>query len=92
MKLFKNYQAIRLLLLFLFLSTAGFSQNYLSKQITSHQGLPNNDVCSILKDKENRLWVGTNNGLAMFTGKTTKIFKKKDGLAHTLVGLWFKTK
>lgn len=82
MKLFKNYQAIRLLLLFLFLSTAGFSQNYLSKQITSHQGLPNNDVCSILKDKENRLWVGTNNGLAMFTGKTTKIFKKKDGLAH----------
>ena len=82
MKLFKNYQAIRLLLLFLFLYTAGFSQNYLSKQITTNQGLPNNDVCSILKDKENRLWVGTNNGLALFTGKASKIFKKKDGLAH----------
>lgn len=82
MKLFKNYQVNRLVLLFLFLSTAGFSQNYLSKQITTNQGLPNNDVCSILKDKENRLWIGTSNGLALLTGKTTKIFKKKDGLAH----------
>lgn len=82
MKSFKNYQTIRLLLLFLFFSTAGFSQNYLSKQITTHQGLPDNDVCSILKDKENRLWVGTTNGLALLSGKATKIFKKKDGLAH----------
>ena len=82
MKLFKNYQAIRLLLSFLFLSTAGFSQNYLSKQLTTNQGLPDNDVCSILKDTENNLWVGTSNGLALITGKTTKIFKKKDGLAH----------
>jgi hypothetical protein len=82
MKLLKNYQVNRLVLLFLFLSTAGFSQNYLSKQITTNQGLPDNDVCSILKDKENRLWIGTSNGLALLTGKTTKIFKKKDGLAH----------
>ena len=77
MKLLKNYQVNRLVLLFLFLSTAGFSQNYLSKQITTNQGLPDNDVCSILKDKENRLWIGTSNGLALLTGKTTKIFKKK---------------
>jgi hypothetical protein len=82
MKLFKNYQAIRLLLLFLFFSTAGFSQNYLSKQITTHQGLPDNNVCSILKDKDNRLWIGTHNGLALLKGKSIQIFKKNDGLAH----------
>lgn len=81
MMLFINYRVSKFLLLLLFFATAQ-SQNYLSTQLSTNQGLPDNNVCSILKDKENRLWVGTNNGLALLQGKSIQIFKKIDGLAH----------
>jgi hypothetical protein len=82
MKLFKKLQINNIVLLFCLFSLTGFSQNYLSKQITTHQGLPDNNVCSIFKDKDKQLWVGTQNGLALFKGKSVQVFKKKDGLAH----------
>jgi hypothetical protein len=82
MRLFKKLQINNIVLLFCLFSLTGFSQNYLSKQITTHQGLPDNNVCSIFKDKDKQLWVGTENGLALFKGKSIQIFKKKDGLAH----------
>lgn len=81
MMLFINYRVSKFLLLLLFFATAQ-SQNYLSTQFSTNQGLPDNNVCSILKDKENRLWVGTNNGLALLKGKSIQIFKKNNGLAH----------
>jgi hypothetical protein len=82
MRLFKKLQINNSVLLFCLFSLTGFSQNYLSKQITTHQGLPDNNVCSIFKDKDKQLWVGTQNGLALFKGKSVQVFKKKDGLAH----------
>jgi hypothetical protein len=82
MRLFKKLQINNVVLLFCLFSLTGFSQNYLSKQITTHQGLPDNNVCSIFKDKDKQLWVGTQNGLTLFKGKSVQIFKKKDGLAH----------
>jgi len=82
MKLFKKYLINNLFIFFWSFPFIVNSQNYLSKQFTTHQGLPDNNVCSILKDKDNQLWVGTDNGLALFKGKSVQIFKKKDGLAH----------
>lgn len=82
MMLFKKLQINNVILLFCLFSLTGFSQNYLSKQITTHQGLPDNNVCSLFKDKDKQLWVGTQNGLALLKGKSIQIFKKKDGLAH----------
>ncbi len=82
MRLFKKLQINNILLLFCLFSIKGFSQNYLSKKISTHQGLPDNNVCSIFKDKYKQLWVGTQNGLALFKGKSVQVFKKKDGLAH----------
>lgn len=80
--LYKNWQIIKLYLLLLLFPGNLLAQNYISKQITTSDGLPDNNVCSILKDKSNNLWVGTNNGLALFKNKKVKIFKKKNGLAH----------
>lgn len=82
MKLFKKYQLRNIVFFFFFFIQIGIGQNYLSKQFTTYQGLPDNNICSIFKDKDNQLWVGTNNGLALFRGKSIQIFKKKDGLAH----------
>ena len=81
MMLYVNYRVSKFLFALLFFAT-GYSQNYITSQFSTNQGLPDNNVYSIFKDKENRLWVGTNNGLALFKGKSIQIFKKKDGLAH----------
>ncbi len=80
--LFKKYLINNLFILFWLFTLIGNSQNYLSKQYTTHQGLPDNNVCSILKDNDNRLWIGTYNGLALLKGKSIQIFKKNNGLAH----------
>lgn len=80
--LYKNWQIIKLYLLLLLFPGNLLAQNYISKQITTSDGLPDNNVCAILKDKSNNLWVGTNNGLALLKNKTVTIYKKKDGLAH----------
>lgn len=82
MRLFKKLQINNILLLFCLFSLTGFSQKYLSNQITTSDGLPDNNVYSIFKDKDKQLWVGTQNGLALLKGKSIQIFKKKDGLAH----------
>ncbi|MBP6754510.1 MAG: histidine kinase [Bacteroidia bacterium] len=82
MMLFKKYLINNLFILFWLFTLIGNSQNYLSKQYTTHQGLPDNNVCSILKDNDNRLWIGTYNGLALLKGKSIQIFKKNNGLAH----------
>lgn len=82
MMLFKKYLINNLVLLFCLFTLTGNCQSYLSKQFTTHQGLPDNNICSIFKDNDNQLWVGTENGLALFKGKSVQIFKKKDGLAH----------
>jgi diguanylate cyclase (GGDEF)-like protein len=49
---------------------------------TQAEGLPNNVVWSALRDKRKRLWVGTNNGVAMWDPQAGRwrIWKAKDGL------------
>lgn len=79
---FKNYLINKLFILFCLFTLTGTSQSYLSKQFTTLQGLPDNNVSSIFKDKNNQLWVATDNGLALLKGKSVQIFKKKEGLAH----------
>lgn len=79
---YKNLQIIKLYLFLLYFSGNLFAQNYISKQITTSDGLPDNNICAILKDKSNNLWIGTNNGLALLKNKKVTIYKKKDGLAH----------
>jgi diguanylate cyclase (GGDEF)-like protein len=52
---------------------------------TQAEGLPDNVVWSELRDKRRRLWVGTNNGVAMWDPQAARwrIWKSKDGLNGT---------
>ena len=53
---------------------------------TQTEGLPDNVVWSELRDKHNRLWLGTNNGVAMWDPQANRwrIWKSRDGLNGSL--------
>jgi diguanylate cyclase (GGDEF)-like protein len=53
---------------------------------TQAEGLPDNVVWSELRDKRKRLWLGTNNGVAMWDPQADRwrIWKTKDGLNGSL--------
>ena len=49
---------------------------------TKAQGLPSNLIWNILRDRKGSVWIATNAGLARIdSGKVTRIWAKKDGLA-----------
>ncbi|MCX6635837.1 MAG: regulator [Acidobacteria bacterium] len=54
------------------------------QNFTTADGLPDNKVFSVAVDGE-RVWAGTDNGLAMYQGGKWKVFRPQDGLAHRAV-------
>lgn len=47
---------------------------------TTHDGLPGNHVFSLHVDDRDRLWIGTNRGLAIRDGETFKLYGREAGL------------
>ena len=54
------------------------------ENFTTANGLPDNHVFAVLVDGE-RIWAGTENGLALYENHAWKSFNTKDGLAHRAV-------
>jgi hypothetical protein len=54
------------------------------ENFTTANGLPDNHVFSVLVDGD-RIWAGTENGLAVYENRAWKIYNTKDGLAHRAV-------
>jgi ligand-binding sensor domain-containing protein len=54
------------------------------QNFTTSQGLPDNRVYSVCVDGD-RVWAGTDNGLALYEHGKWKVFKPADGLAHRAV-------
>jgi ligand-binding sensor domain-containing protein len=54
------------------------------ENFTTANGLPDNHVYSVLVDGD-RIWAGTENGLAVYENKAWKTYTTKDGLAHRAV-------
>jgi ligand-binding sensor domain-containing protein len=54
------------------------------ENFTTANGLPDNHVYSVLVDGE-RIWAGTDNGLAVYENHAWKTYTTKDGLAHRAV-------
>ncbi|MCB1888231.1 MAG: regulator [Rhodocyclaceae bacterium] len=52
---------------------------------TTKEGLPGNHVFMLHRDPQDRLWIGTNNGLALKQGDGFKIMKTQDGLFSNAV-------
>ncbi len=51
-------------------------------QLTTENGLIGNEIWTIKKDPDNRLWIGTNSGLSIFDGNTFKNFTTENGLPY----------
>jgi ligand-binding sensor domain-containing protein len=54
------------------------------ENFTTANGLPDNHVFSVLVDGD-RIWAGTENGLALYENGKWRVFRPADGLAHRAV-------
>jgi ligand-binding sensor domain-containing protein len=54
------------------------------ENFTTANGLPNNHVFAVLVDGD-RVWAGTENGLALYENRKWKVYTTEDGLAHRAV-------
>ncbi len=57
---------------------------YRWENFTTANGLPDNRVYSVCVDGD-RVWAGTDNGLALYQGGKWRVFTPEDGLAHRAV-------
>jgi len=96
--LFLKRTKINLLIVFLFAVQIGFSQHTQPKHYGVLDGLPSNTIRCIYKDSRGLMWVGTDDGLCLFDGKTFTTFTEEDGLVGKLIwdivedknhNLWF---
>lgn len=73
---------LRVKLLFFFFTQFIFAQFSPSLNYTTAEGMPNNAVRSLFLDRENRLWIGTENGVSRFENGTFFSLDKSNGLGH----------
>jgi signal transduction histidine kinase/ligand-binding sensor domain-containing protein len=52
------------------------------RYLSQDQNLPGTAVYALLEDRHGRIWIGTDNGLAMLEGGEIKIFTAKEGLIN----------
>jgi signal transduction histidine kinase/ligand-binding sensor domain-containing protein len=82
----KNFYIAGLLLL---LFTKGIAQNtspLVLTHITEENGLSDNRVNAIFKDREGLLWIGTGDGLNLMNGSSIKIFRHVDNDSNSISG------
>lgn len=75
------------LFVLLFASCTSWGQRYSFKTYTQEQGLANLSASSLLQDRNGFLWVGTNNGLFWYDGKSFHSFAAKELESRRIVGL-----
>lgn len=73
-----------LLLLFITVISFGQESQLTVEYITIQNGLANNQVNSIIKDKTGLIWFGTNDGISRFDGYTIKNFKPENKILFIL--------
>ncbi len=84
----KPKSAMRAFLFVLLLaSCASWGQRYSFKTYTQEQGLANLSASSLLQDRNGFLWVGTNNGLFWYDGKSFHSFAGEELESRRIVGL-----
>lgn len=69
------------------LSEFGYAQltRTLFTQLNEENGLAQNFVYGIVKDKRGFIWISTGNGLTRFDGKDSKVYTTSDGLANNFI-------
>lgn len=67
-----------------FFSLAQNTSNLIFSQINEENGLSDNHVTCVLKDKQGLVWIGTEDGLNLLDGSSIKVFKHRDKDSSTL--------
>ncbi|MEI9957126.1 MAG: two-component regulator propeller domain-containing protein [Ferruginibacter sp.] len=73
-----------------FLSLAQNTSNLIFSQINEENGLSDNHVTCVLKDKQGLVWIGTEDGLNLLDGSSIKVFKHRDKDSTTLTNDYIK--
>ena len=61
------------------------TKNFTFRNFTTQDGLPGNFIFAIEEDRTDGLWIGTNNGLSLFDGKTFQNFSRINGLESKFI-------
>ncbi len=83
-----TFRNISFFMVFFVFFTSVQSQFYSEKLFTVDDGLPQSIVNTIMKDSFGYIWVGTNEGIARFDGKTFKSYNQENGYPfHLITGI-----
>ena len=80
------------ILLFCIVLSTGIAQNKAFKNIGTQDGLPSATIYEIIQDKRGYIWLGTDNGLAIYDGSKFETFTKKNGIAGNIIRSVFEDK
>lgn len=80
---------MRLYITVLFLLTIKLNAQTIYKHLTKEDGLPSNNISNSVQDKDGYIFIGTDNGIARYDGKTIKTFTVDDGLTSNEVTGFF---
>ena len=56
-----------------------------NRRFTSHDGLPDNEVLSLIEGPDGTIWIGTNDGVTRFRNNEFSVYRTRDGLSHSVV-------
>jgi ligand-binding sensor domain-containing protein/two-component sensor histidine kinase len=62
--------------------------NYRFQRLTTADGLPNENVTAIFKDRDGFMWFGTQGGLCRYDGQQFKIYRSEFGKKNSLPENW----
>jgi hypothetical protein len=69
----------------LFVFYNAYSQKQIAQHYTMANGLPSNEVFSVLKDKNGYTWFATDGGVCRFDGQTFNTYTTAEGLAENTI-------
>jgi len=56
-----------------------------TRRLTVQDGLPDNEVLSLIEGPDGTIWIGTNDGITRFRDERLSIYRTRDGLSHSVV-------
>ena len=56
-----------------------------SRRLTSHDGLPDNEVLSLIEGPDGTIRIGTNDGVTRYRNNELNVYRTRDGLSHSVV-------
>lgn len=67
------------------LGRAGNSQNFISKNITTNDGLPSSECYDVTQDDDGYIWIASDKGIIKYHNQGLKVFDESNGLKSSTV-------